>query len=1461
MVATLSVYIKDQCYQLIIEDNSRITIGSSQRDTITLREKGLQEGHLAFSSKNSAIYLSAKAGTYRNGSEVRDLSVTIGDVFSCGDISVYVCPKQQDYERSVSLSADREIFIGRSKDCSLCFSNKRVSSRHAKITYESGKYKIIDLDSKNHIFVNGKRTTSHDLQDGDVVSIAYYSIIYDNGQLTFLNTGNDLKINLDGTSIIRKYPLFRRSPRLSRTYERKLIEIQPPPRAYGKPEINWFTVFLPPAVMIGISVISILLTEGSLMNLLFIVPMSLVTVITTIISYVTQIRKHSKEAKRKRVSYGEYIDNILAELNDSYLQQLTSVNSANPDTEYCRDIVSSRMRRLWERSTGDQDFLSVRVGHGSLPLSIDVSFPQTPVGEEESAQLKQLREDIAPLRYVKDIAITLPVRSARSVGIVGNRQVAVNMMQNTLVQLTTHHSYVDVNLIVIAGERDYEQWAWARWLPHSWTMNREICCVSSRKNQAVELLNEWEETLKKRLDALNSSNDSTAQCLFPYLIFVITDYALVENRELVKLISSARHGLGACAFLLFDSLGKLPKDCDWFIELNSSGGNMYSRAKSEDKTSFVLDTFDGYEQFARSMAPIRDRLAERNGLLPAGVTFFQGYSVKSAEEIDVVANWRISQPHKSLAAPIGIRENGKPFFFDIHEKMHGPHGLVAGTTGSGKSEVLQTWILSMCAYYLPQDVSFVLIDFKGMGLAGALKGLPHIAGTISDVDENIQRNLFSLESELSRRKLLFAEVSSDTMKIGDIYDYQEAFKQGRVSEPLSHLIIVVDEFAELKSKFPEFMAALDSAARIGRSLGVHLVLATQKPDGIVTDEVRANSKFKWCLRVANEGESKAVIGRPEAAHIPSSTPGRAYIQIGNNEVFEQIQTYYSGGSVRDSAMDSKQTSVAFLDAIGRREYVGGKSRESDTQKEKELLALVKWISTAYASSGLPPARKVWETNLPKQLILSQIPASSGKSLLSAIIGVVDDPRHQRQYPCEIDFSGDGHILIYGAPGTGKTFLLQTIIMSLATRYTPDEVNIYVMDFGSWSMKNLQRLPHIGGVANGNEEKKLINLAKMLSEMLDKRKTMFAQIGANSLESYRQTSKTQTPAIVIMIDNFAPIREMYPDIESTFVRLSREASSYGIYLVITATSLTGSIGYNLTQNFKQALSLRMTESADYRDIVGDTEGLEPEKNPGRGLIRGKPPMEFQVASAVDAADDIEYVSNLKKRCVTIRDQWHGALPAEIPVMPDIVLFQHLRNVPLDRIAIGLSDDNIAPVMIPSDNRLTIISGTEKSGKTNMLQAINQQLHGMQGVIYIDGSNPENSETISAILQSASSDEPITLLLDNLTQWLSLASYEDANLIEALVNNTRNNHFTLYVSADATELVQTGGSVVGRIIQTGRSILLGGSFNEHSDQFEAANLSYSAQGEQLDPYYGYLIHKRKAVKFKTVLAVRGDGKDGL
>lgn len=1452
MAAVLFCYYNDECHQLTMEENARITIGSAKRDTLTIRNTGLDEAHLIFASKSGKITLTAKEGFFKNGTELRESPVNIGDVFSSDCVSVYVCPKQADFEQEVALSAGREFLFGRSGECPICFSNKRVSSRHAKIVADGGRHKILDLDSKNHTFVNGQMITSHYLEDGDTISIAYYSIVYENGQLSFLNTGNDLKLNLDESSLARKYPFFRRSPRLTHTYEKKPLEVQAPPTAHGKPEINWLTVFLPPIVMIGVYVASIVLTDGSLFNLLFVVPMSLLTVLTTILSYFAQRKKHSADSKQKKESYEEYIEQVFSEVQDCYAQQLSTKNNANPETAYCRDIVASRMRRLWERSVNDPDFLDVRLGCGTLALDVELIFPKTSVGEMESPQLTQLRARLDSLALVKDIAITLPLKEARSIGVVGNRQVAVRAMQNAVVQLTTHHSYVDLNMVIVSGERDYEHWSWARWLPHCWLGEHQICCVSATKKEAAELLNEYEEVLKKRITAVNSDAHRT-HLLLPCLVFIITEPDFVENREFLHLAMSAPFGAGLCMFLMFDSFHQLPRECDWFIELNNSGGNLYSRSCSEQKTFFSLDSFGGCEPFARAMAPIRDRAAAKNGKLPDSVTFFQGYGIQKAEELNIISNWKDSCSYQSLAVPIGTRMNGRPFLFDISEKAHGPHGLVAGTTGSGKSEILQTWILSMCVWFPPQDVSFVLIDFKGMGLAGTLKGLPHIAGTISDVDENIHRNLISLESELNRRKLLFAEVSSEKMKIGDIYDYQEAYRQGKVEEPLSHLIVVVDEFAELRSKFPDFMAALDSAARVGRSLGVHLVLATQKPDGVVTDEVRANAKFKWCLRVANEAESRAVISRPEAAMIPSSAPGRAYIQVGNNEVFELVQTYFSGGSVKKASESSGPVSVAFLGSLGRRKYINKKHRE-DERQEKELLVLVRQISAAHRLSGLPSARKIWEDSLPKRITLSQLQISDKKEkpLLAAAIGMVDDPHHQRQYPYEINFAEEGHLLIYGAPSTGKTFLLQTIMMSLATRYTPEEVTVYGMDFGSWSLSNLQTLPHVGGVANGNETEKITNLAKMLAEILDKRKVLFARFGVNNLASYRQVTGKRIPAVVVIVDNFAPVREMYPDVEHFFVQLSREGSNYGIFLVITASSLSGSVSYYLTQNFKQASALRMTERSDYRDIVGDTEGLEPAKNAGRGLVRGKPPMEFQTALAVDAKTDIEYVANLKKECARIASNWHGFVPDEIPVMPEIVLFSHLKHVAPDMLALGLSDDSIQPVTISMESRLTLISGAERSGKTNLLYAIYSQLAGTQDTVYIDGGEPSEAQKLLPLFQEVASGRQATLLLDNFTQWLSSAGCEEIELLESLISHVKSNGFSLYAAADANELISEGGVIAGKLIRSSRAILLGGSFNEHSSQFEASNLGYSEQGKTLKPFYGYLLQKKKARMFKVVFA---------
>ena len=1254
---------------------------------------------------------------------------------------------------------------------------------------------------------------------------------------------------------IANYPVFQRSPRIVNSFCPVRIDVQQPPQINEKPQINWFAVILPPIIMVGVSVLAMVLSDGGLATMLFMIPMTVVTLLTTIVSYISQRSKWKKQKAKQSNAYYEYLAQLNNDIGNLYHMQLSAAITANPDTSFCHDIVVNRMRRLWERSCNDSDFITVRLGRGELPLSSEIALPPTNIGDDVNPFIIEAQKLKDRFAVVRDIAIILPVKDVCTVGFIGARDKAITTVSNSIVQLATHHSYTDLKIILLASEKELEQFAWARWLPHVWDNTRTARFISSTKARAAELLEHFESVLQQRLDVI--VNDGNNDLILPYLLFVVTNPAIIGSSKVLKLLSMNNPSMGVGAFLMFDSMDKLPKECKYIVELGDYGGSMYAKSDSANKQAFTLDSFYSYDGFARSMAPIRDNCAVQGSLIPASVTFFKGFGIGQAEEIDVSRNWMVSNSHKTLATKIGTGENGKPFMFDIHEKKHGPHGLVAGTTGSGKSEVLQTWILSMCISYPPQDVSFVIIDFKGGGLAYTLSALPHVAGVVSDIDTNIQRKLISLESELDRRKKLFASVSSPSSKIVDINEYQKAHQLGRVSEPLSHLIVVVDEFTELKTKFPDFMTAVDKASRTGRSLGIHLVLATQRPDGAVTDEMKDNSDFRWCLRMADDSASKAVIDRTEAATIGKQFPGRTYIQVKNSGVFELVQVYYSGASINKDGDDERIVEVSFVDSVGRRDTVSSRNHFSNNEHDKELMALINHITDAHRASGLPRARKIWEDALPERLCLDDVTSQRKSDSLVAIIGITDDPRRQSSHPTEIDFTTDGHIIIYGAPGTGKTVLLQTLMMSLAERYTPDEVNAYIMDFGSWSMKNLEALPHIGGVANGNEDEKIVNLMKLLADTLNERKTLFAQVSASNLESYRQASKTAMPAIVVIVDNFAPIREMYSDIESSFVKLARDGSGYGIYLVITATSLSGNISFNLSQNFKQALSLRMTEKADYRDIVGDTEGLEPAKVAGRGLIRGKPPMEFQTALAVAASDDVEYVSNIKQRCLQIASEWHGELPREIPVMPDIVLPVHIKSCPPGCVAIGLSVDDILPICVKADNRVVLISGTELSGKTNMLRLFAKHFRGGQGDTYVVSTrNDEDAdERISEAIHKAVDGGHVNLVIDDIIGWLSHVSYDETDLLENLIVGIKHNRFTMFAAGDASDISSSSHSVIQKMVASGVSILLGGCFCDHYSQFEASNIGYTQQNEQLAPHCGYLIQKRKGVAFKAVFI--GDG----
>lgn len=406
--------------------------------------------------------------------------------------------------------------------------------------------------------------------------------------------------------------------------------------------------------------------------------------------------------------------------------------------------------------------------------------------------------------------------------------------------------------------------------------------------------------------------------------------------------------------------------------------------------------------------------------------------------------------------PLGLRGKDDIVQLNLHEKAHGPHGLVAGTTGSGKSEIIQSYIISLGVNFHPYEVAFLLIDYKGGGMANLFKNMPHLLGTITNLDgAQSMRALASIKAELQKRQRLFGEHD-----VNHINQYQKLYKQGKATEPMPHLFLISDEFAELKSEQPEFMKELVSTARIGRSLGIHLILATQKPSGVVDDQIWSNSKFKLALKVQNASDSNEILKTPDAAEI--TLPGRSYLQVGNNEIYELFQSAWSGADyVPDKeSTDYIDTTIYAINDLGQydilTEDLSGLDKKDDlTKLPSELDAVIDHIHEYTEASGIEALPRPWLPPLEEQIFLPELHQvitdelwSGEKQPLQATIGFLDIPQMQAQEPLTIDLAKDGHLAVFSSPGYGKSTFLQTITMDLARQHNPERLHIYLLDLGT-----------------------------------------------------------------------------------------------------------------------------------------------------------------------------------------------------------------------------------------------------------------------------------------------------------------------------------------------------------------------------------------------------------------------------
>ncbi|MGN0291478.1 MAG: FtsK/SpoIIIE domain-containing protein, partial [Lachnospiraceae bacterium] len=484
------------------------------------------------------------------------------------------------------------------------------------------------------------------------------------------------------------------------------------------------------------------------------------------------------------------------------------------------------------------------------------------------------------------------------------------------------------------SSKEEEKWSYGKWLPHVWSEDKKTRYFADDKEQASDVFYELTKIFRTRLEEKKEGLQK------PYYVLFVSEPRFLEGELLAKYVFEKEKGCGLTTILLTESYEELPNACDFIIENTEQFQGMYHFSDSTSmRQKIIFDKVEDkhLEEFSRHLATLQVREMEKGGEIPNSLTFFEMLNVNAPKEIPVKELWTKNRIYENIKGMVGQKAGGTPCYLDVHEKYHGPHGLVAGTTGSGKSETLQTYMMSLAVNYSPDDIGFFIIDYKGGGMANLFDGLPHMVGQISNLSGNqVKRAMISIKSENRRRQRVFTENGVNNINL-----YTKLYKNGEATLPIPHLFIIIDEFAELKREEPDFMRELISVAQVGRSLGVHLILATQKPSGTVDDNIWSNSKFRLCLRVQDKQDSNDMLHKPDAAYITQA--GRCYLQVGNDEVYELFQSGYSG-AVYEEDVSTGNTDIAKLLTLNGRVDMTGNSVKMSQKKRIEYIWVEKLVS-------------------------------------------------------------------------------------------------------------------------------------------------------------------------------------------------------------------------------------------------------------------------------------------------------------------------------------------------------------------------------------------------------------------------------------------------------------------------------------------------------------------------------------
>ncbi|WP_214320849.1 type VII secretion protein EccCa [Nonomuraea sediminis] len=1034
--------------------------------------------------------------------------------------------------------------------------------------------------------------------------------------------------------------------------------------------------------------------------------------------YLSQARKRSRRAARQQREALEW-------------------SGPAPDTLWW----TAMGPRLWERRPRDEDFSTVRLGTGVQKLGIQLVPPDSkPVEDLDALSAGALRRFVRAHSTVSELPVAVALGSFARIRMRGEPQAMRDLVRAMIAQMTVFHSPDDMRIMICASPEWMPHWDWVKWLPHA--LHPEETDAAGQVRLMSENLSELDQLVGGELKERARFKPGSPSEALPYHVLIVDGGHVPLDSQLgMDAIQ------GVTVIDLSDSTGlveeramlrlEIQPDGFYMIKIDHAGKESMTRLGAPDGLGFLKS-----EGLARQLAPLRlssgAGSTETQDVLSINTTLTDLLGVGDPTRLDTAQTWRPRAGRNRLRVPIGLGSDGRVVELDIKESAQGgmgPHGLVIGATGSGKSELLRTLVLGLAITHSSETLNFVLVDFKGGATFLGLEGLSHVSAVITNLEDElplVDRMHDALHGEMVRRQELLRSAGN----YASLRDYERAREQGAPLAPMPTLFVVLDEFSELLSAKPEFIELFVMIGRLGRSLGVHLLLASQRLEEGRLRGLDTHLSYRVGLRTFSAMESRVVLGVADAYELPSA-PGNGYLKFETTAMTRFKAAYVSGPYQADPRSASSAAGGAPIPEVV--EYgtayqpvpqpaeLPGESTV-DVQDKGPQISLLDLVVGRLKDRG-PSAHRIWLPPLgePPTLLhllppLSVTPelglttaAWPGRGRLQAVVGIIDKPFEQRRDPFWLDLSGAaGHVGLAGGTQSGKSTVLRTLISSMALTHTPRQVQFYCLDFGGGALGSLDGLPHVGGVASRLDGDRVRRMVAEVAGILKDRERRFGEQGVDSMPTYRkmmadgQIEGDGWGDIFLVVDGWLTIRQEFDQLEPIITDLAARGLGYGIH-VVAATNKWSEFRPGIRDLFGTRIELKLGDA--YESEVNRKAAMAvPEGVPGRGLT--KDGMHF--LSALPRIDGVQETEDLAAGVRTmveaVRGAWQGPSAPGIRLLPAVLPAETLpgpEETGPKRIPIGIDEQALEPVLLDFDaDPHFIVVGDTESGKSNLLRLISE-----------------------------------------------------------------------------------------------------------------------------------------------------------